>query len=113
MRKLFLLALLTPLLFACYEGAPYAFQEKPPSSVTIVLQWSPKTTYSKGEMATMPEFASGGPVYVSLQDGNTGIQPPSKIVSANDAWGNVGDQLPWIIPSPDWQNWWKLADITQ
>lgn len=77
----------------------------------IAWPWDTPTVYAKGELVTMPVFSVGGPIYKSLQDGNKGIQPPSMIGSSGNIYGNPGEQLPWITPTPGWEKWWRLWGV--
>ncbi len=101
------------LLASCYDITPPATQGPGTFAVKVAWPWDPSTTYAKGDEVTMPEFAPGGPIYESLADGNKGVEPPSLVVVSGDVYGPVGSQLPWIVPTPGWEQYWKLVAIQQ
>jgi hypothetical protein len=102
--------LLLSVLIGCYDSSlinTKQSQEAPPV-YKIAWPWDPDLTYAKGDAATMPEYdAQKGVIYESKKDGNKGIQPPSRIVIEGSIYGKVGDELPWIIPTPGWSDWWE------
>ena len=103
--KRYAILLLIVSLSACYAMLPPA--PPPEQFVTrIIWPWDSTITYSKGDMATMPQFLPGGPIYKSLQDENLGIQPPSFTAGTNQ-------QTYYSTPTNGWENWWILSGTQQ
>jgi len=114
MKKLLWVLPIVVSLMGCYQMLPIAPQSSPPPfTYRVAWPWEVGTVYVKGDVVTMPVFAPGGPIYESLQDGNVGVEPPTRIGSNLDVWGNEGDQLPWRTPTEGWEKWWKLIALQE
>ncbi len=101
MKKIILAGLVLASLAGCYYtgGDPIGKNanttDKSGVTIGIVWPWEPKEVYSTGDMVTVPPYVRGGPIYLSLLDGNENHSPPDGMTPIHT---NPVD--------PDWASWW-------
>jgi hypothetical protein len=102
MKQIALMIGIAAFIFGCYFPVTNGLPPNQNITYKVAYPWDSTTTYHVGDTATRPDYTQDGPIYQSLVDNNTGIEPPA-LFQPGDAWYGHEDQFG---VTSGWQNYW-------